>query len=179
MRQLQHNSRQDRQEATQRFGIGVARACAGAILFSLPLLMTMEMWWLGFYMNRMRLALLLGLMLPLLIGLAHQAGFEATVHWRHAVLSASVAYAVGFSVAAGVLTLLAIIGPGMSADELLGKIVLQAVPGSLGALLAQSQLGIQHSQAQGETISPWEWAVAFLGLLVVSEPWAFCFIRPL
>jgi putative integral membrane protein (TIGR02587 family) len=29
----------------------------------------------------------------------------------------------------------------MSADELVGKIALQAVPGSIGALLAQSQLG--------------------------------------
>jgi putative integral membrane protein (TIGR02587 family) len=153
MRQLQHNSTQDRYEATRRFGIGVARAYAGAILFSLPLLMTMEMWWLGFSMGRGRLALLLGLMLPLLIGLAHQAGFEATVHWRHAVLSAGVAYAVAFSAAAGVLALLAIIGPGMSADEILGKIALQAVPGSLGALLARSQLGIQHSQAQGHDSS--------------------------
>ena len=35
--------------------IGVARAFGGAIFFSLPLLMTMEMWWLGFYMDRLRI----------------------------------------------------------------------------------------------------------------------------
>jgi uncharacterized membrane protein len=28
---------------------GLARGLGGAILFALPLLMTMEMWWLGFY----------------------------------------------------------------------------------------------------------------------------------
>ena len=29
------------------FGIEVARALAGALIFALPMLMTMEMWWLG------------------------------------------------------------------------------------------------------------------------------------
>lgn len=34
-------------ESDYRFFVGLARAFAGAVLFSLPLLMTMEMWWLG------------------------------------------------------------------------------------------------------------------------------------
>ncbi len=37
------------------------------MLFALPLLMTMEMWWLGFYLEPWRLALLLGSSLPLLV----------------------------------------------------------------------------------------------------------------
>ena len=43
------------QPTEERFRVGLARAFAGAIIFALPLLMTMEMWWLGFYMVRHRL----------------------------------------------------------------------------------------------------------------------------
>jgi putative integral membrane protein (TIGR02587 family) len=137
------------QPTEERFRVGLARAFAGAIIFALPLLMTMEMWWLGFYMVRLRLALLLLLLLPLLVGLAYHAGFEESFTWRHAMLSAAVAYAVGFSAAAAVLALLAVIGPGMSAEEVIGKILLQSVPGSFGALLARSLLG-EHKAEERE-----------------------------
>jgi putative integral membrane protein (TIGR02587 family) len=136
-------------QTEERFEVGIARAFAGAIIFALPLLMTMEMWWLGFYMHRLRLVLLLLLLVPLLVGLAYHAGFEESFSWQHTLLSAAVAYAVGFSAAAVVLVLLAVIGSGMSAEEILGKIVLQAVPGSFGSLLARSQLG-EHKAEEKE-----------------------------
>lgn len=63
-----------------RFLIGLARALAGALLFSIPMLMTMEMWFLGFYMERERLLILLLLNLPLLVCLSHRIGFERTAH---------------------------------------------------------------------------------------------------
>jgi putative integral membrane protein (TIGR02587 family) len=106
----------------------------------------MEMWWLGFYMQRLRLALLLLLLLPLLTGLSYHAGFEESYRWKHNILNAGVAYMVGCSAAAVVLLLLGIIRPGMPLDESLGKITLQAVPGSIGAILARSQLGIQKAK---------------------------------
>jgi putative integral membrane protein (TIGR02587 family) len=137
------------QSTEERFRVGLARAFAGAIIFALPLLMTMEMWWLGFYMVRLRLTLLLVLLLPLLVGLAYHAGFEESFTWRHAMVSAAVAYAVGFSAAVAVLAMLAVIGRGMSADEILGKILLQSVPGSFGALLARSLLG-EHKAEERE-----------------------------
>lgn len=40
--------------ATAEYAKGLARAFGGSIIFASPLLMTMEMWWLGFYMNRKR-----------------------------------------------------------------------------------------------------------------------------
>lgn len=57
------------------------RALGGALVFSLPMLMTMEMWemwWLGFYMDPLRLLLLLVLSVPLLAVLSRYVGFEAT-----------------------------------------------------------------------------------------------------
>ena len=124
-----------------RFGRGLARALAGAILFGLPLLMTMEMWWLGFSMPPWKLALLLVLFFPFLVLLSWHAGFERTFSWRDDVVDALVAYAVGFIASAFVLGLLGELQSGMSMRELVGKVSLQAVPASIGALLSQSQLG--------------------------------------
>jgi putative integral membrane protein (TIGR02587 family) len=131
------------------FLVALARAFAGAIIFALPLLMTMEMWALGFAMDPLRLALFLAVMFPLLVALAYYAGFERSVSWRHLVLSACVAYAVGF-VAAGIgLALLGVIRLGMPLEEIVSKVALQAIPASMGAMLARSQLG-QHEDEQEE-----------------------------
>ena len=136
--------------ATRHFAIGLARAFGGAIIFGLPLLMTMEMWWLGFTMDPMRLALLVVLTVPLLVGLSHVSGFEETFGARDDILDAFVAYVVGFAVGAGVLALFGVIRPGMPTEQVISKIALQAVPGSMGALLAQSQFGPASDEADDE-----------------------------
>jgi putative integral membrane protein (TIGR02587 family) len=133
-----------------RFLIALARAFGGALLFALPLLMTMEMWQLGSTMHPLRLALFLAVMFPLLGGLAYYAGFEQSFDWLDFVLNACVAYAVAFAAAAIGLALLAALGPGMSTEEIVGRLALQAVPGSIGAMLARSQLGAREEEQEEE-----------------------------
>ncbi len=128
------------------FLVGLARAFGGAILFGLPLLMTMEMWTLGVTMGAGRLALFLAVMLPVLGGLAWYAGFEESFGWRDFVLHALIACAVAFIAATAVLLLLGVLGPGMARDEMVRKIAVQVVPGSIGAMLARSQLGAQDEE---------------------------------
>jgi putative integral membrane protein (TIGR02587 family) len=127
--------------ADRAFLIGLARAFGGALIFSLPILMTMEMWWLGFSIGPLRLALLLVLTIPLLIGLSHYMGFEETFGLKDDAVDAFVAFAVGFLAGAAALATLSVIETGMSAGEIVGKISIQAVPGSIGAMFAQSVLG--------------------------------------
>lgn len=128
-------------DAHRHFLMGLARAIAGAIIFALPLLMTMEMWWLGMAMQGWKLALLLTLFFPFLVVLSWHVGFEPTFSWRDDVVDALVAFAVAFAASALVLGLLGELRGGMSPREVIGKIALQAVPASIGALLAQSQFG--------------------------------------
>ncbi|MBI5276132.1 MAG: TIGR02587 family membrane protein [Burkholderiales bacterium] len=130
--------------SSRHFAVGLARAYAGAAIFSLPLLMTMEMWSLGFTMQPARQALFLVLFFPFLVVLSWHAGFEETFSWRDDVLDALVALAVGFTSAAAVLFVLGILGRGTPLRDAVGTIVLQAVPASVGALLAQSMLGLRH-----------------------------------
>ena len=133
--------------ANRLFLIGLGRAFGGALIFSLPMLMTMEMWWLGFTMEKWKLALLLLLTIPLLIGLSHYMGFEDTFGFKDDALDAFVALAVGFFAGAVSLALFSVIGFDLSAEEIIGKISIQAVPGSIGAMFAQSELG-GHERSQ-------------------------------
>lgn len=128
-------------DTVRRFWIGLARAFGGAIVFSLPIFMTMEMWFLGVTMDRFRLALMLALGVPLLVGLARYIGYEETFSLRDDVVDAFVAYAVGFVAGAAVLAVFNIIRPDQSVDEIVGMVSLQALAGGIGALLAQNQFG--------------------------------------
>ena len=106
--------------------VDLAHDFGGAIIFSFPLLMTMEMWWLGFYMERSRLALFLGLAFVVVVALAYLEGGDEP--FKIDIVDSLVACAVGYTIAAVMLGLFGIIKPGMSADEILGKISLHAVP---------------------------------------------------
>jgi putative integral membrane protein (TIGR02587 family) len=131
--------------AGRRFRYGVARALAGAIIFALPMFMTQEMWELGLTIPALRMALLLLLALPLLLGLSRLSGFERTGSWLQDGVDVFVAYFVGVAAAALLLTILSRIPGDATPREIAGLITLQAIPASIGALLAQSQFG-QHDE---------------------------------
>ncbi|HEX5580688.1 MAG TPA: TIGR02587 family membrane protein [Gemmatimonadaceae bacterium] len=149
-------------DVDRRFLIGLARAFAGAMLFALPMLMTEEMWQLGFYMDRWRLVLLLVVQLPLLVGLSYMSGFEPTFDLVEDAVDACAALAVGFVSSAALLALMGVIGGGTSADEVIGKVALHAVPASMGALLAQSQLGGEEHEQELEERGATYWGELFL-----------------
>lgn len=127
--------------ANRSFALGAARAFGGAVLFGMPLLMTMEMWQLGQSMDRVRLAVLIVLMLPLLVALSYFAGFEETFSIRDDAVDALAAFAIGAVASGGMLVLLGAFDVRCTLDEIASSVALQAVPASIGALLAQSQFG--------------------------------------
>lgn len=130
----------------RKFAIALARAFGGAIIFALPLLMTMEMWTLGAVMPPGRLLVLVVLWVPLLVGLSAVAGFEQTVRVTQDVVDALVAIAVGVVASTLILVLLGVLDTSVSGREALGMILLQALPASMGALLASSQLGAKEEE---------------------------------
>ena len=106
----------------------------------MPMLMTMELWQIGFYTDDGKLALLLFLSFPLLVGLSRYSGFKPTYTLRDDVADALVAICVGAAMSTTVLYLFEVIGPDVSLRETLGKIALQTVPAAIGATLAREQL---------------------------------------
>ncbi len=124
-----------------RFTRGLARGLAGALLFALPMFLTMEMWELGLYIDRSRLFLLLLVNIPLLVLLARRIGFENVSTWHEAVRDASIAYFLGVLASAFVLFAIGVLSLGQALPEATGEIAIQAVPASIGALLGRSELG--------------------------------------
>src|SRR5690554_4103898 len=127
---------------------GLARALGGALLFGFPLMMTMEMWWLGFYLDRPRLLLLLLVTIATLVPLSYFVGFERTGTLLEDAIDALVAFAIGAIASAAMLMIFGVIGADMSADEIVGKIAMQTVPASIGAVLARGQFGGQTSDSR-------------------------------
>lgn len=127
----------DRERALKDFG----RAGGGALLFSLPMLMTMEFWSLGLYLDRTRLFLLFAATLPLLVLLSRRIGFADSRRWADDVLDTLIALGIGILASTIILAIFGSLTSDEPLDAVLGKIAIQAVPASLGALLAKSQFG--------------------------------------
>ncbi|WP_410218035.1 TIGR02587 family membrane protein [Paracoccus sp. (in: a-proteobacteria)] len=144
------------------FLAGVGRAFAGAMLFSLPMLMTMEMWWQGFYLEPWRIVIMLIVVLPLLLGLSRLGGLRKTCRLRDDVADVLVAIVVAGLASAIILGLFGIITLDMPPREVIGKIAIQLVPASLGAMLARSQLGEASEGDDDETMQETYWSELFL-----------------
>lgn len=130
------------------YALGLARACAGALIFGFPLLMTMEMWELGFYIERYRLALFLAVIVLVVFGLSRFAGFRDDTDIYDDALDTLAAMLVGVVISTLLLLLFGLIGPGLSLREAVGMVAIQAAPASMGAMLANKQLQTRQEGAE-------------------------------
>lgn len=122
------------------FSTTLGRAVVGAIFFAFPLLMTMEMWELGFHMDRLRLLLFLCVGVGVIFGLAYYAGFRETRGLVNDAIDTFAAIAVGFVVSAILLAVFGVYTLDEPLSASVGKTALQAIPAALGAVLARHQL---------------------------------------
>lgn len=135
-----------------------ARAFGGALIFSFPLLMTMEMWQLGYALHPLRLALFLALSVPALIALSHYSGFEATFGWREDIADAFAALAIGAVTSAGMLMVLGLVSPLDGTTEIAGKVGIQTVPAAIGAMAARRQLAGERENRDEDKEGPGSYA---------------------
>ena len=129
MTPAKRHSRPDQNYAAttnRAYAVALSRALAGAIIFSLPLLMTMEMWWLGFYLAPWKLLQFTLANMVMLFFLSRAAGFEESHNALDDVLDAFAAFAVAVTLASFMLWLTGAIRPGMDAGEVAGMITIQA-----------------------------------------------------
>jgi putative integral membrane protein (TIGR02587 family) len=145
---------------------GLARAVGGAVIFGLPLLMTMEMWALGPSLLPTRLVLFVVLNFAMLVVLSRFGGFEPTSSTREDVLDALGAYAVGIACAAVTLALFGLVDASTPLSEASGMIAVQSVPASFGAMLARKQLGEGESDKDEEQM---ERSAGYIGQLFLMS----------
>ena len=137
-------------ESNVQYATDLARASAGALIFAFPLIMTMEMWSIGLYIEPARLLLFLALGLGVLAGLAYYNGFRAGGGVKEAVMDGLTAYGAGFLGSALGLWLLGILTGDIGWRDAVGMVALQAVPAGIGAAVARKQLGSSGDGGQEE-----------------------------
>ena len=117
------------------------RGFAGGLLFSLPLLYTMEVWWVSFIAQPSRLLALLAFTFLLLLGYNRYAGLRHDASWIEVAIDSVEELGLGIVTATGVLYLIGRIGPSVPGEEVLGKIVVEAAIVAIGFSVGSAQLG--------------------------------------
>jgi len=124
----------------------------GGFLFGTPLLYTMEVWWIGSIAKPSMVMLAIALTFIVVFLLNRTEGFRRRRHGSRpyeALTDTIEAMAIGIACSALILLLLQELTSETSLREILGKIVFESVPFTLGVALANQFLG----DTRGETNS--------------------------
>jgi putative integral membrane protein (TIGR02587 family) len=116
------------------------RGASGGFLFGIPLLYTMEVWWIGSFTRPPLMLAVLASVFVMVFLLNRTDGFRQAKPDRplQAVMDSVEAVAISLVCVTLVLLLLREINPETSLNEALGKIVLESVPFAIGIGLARS-----------------------------------------
>ncbi len=131
-------------ESFREYGRGVA----GGLLFSLPLLYTMEVWQAGFLMPPHRQLAMVLLALVLLLGYNRYAGLHPDTTWTEVAVDSIEEMGIGLLLSAAVLLLIGRITAEQDAGEVIGRIVVEAVTVAIGVSVGTAQLGTGSGSAR-------------------------------
>lgn len=128
------------------------RAASGGFIFAVPLLYTMEMWEIGVTAALWQLLLFLGVALAMNLGLAHSrsGGFKEETDWFATIEQAVDTIAVGIIGGGLVLLVLNQIEITDPPASVLGRVLAQAVPLSIGAALASAIFGPRGNRTRDD-----------------------------
>jgi len=118
-----------------------ARGIAGGLIFSLPLLYTMEVWWAGFTSHPLRLLIYVIATFTLLIGYNYFAGLRHDSSRVEVLIDSVEEMGLGLLIATIVLLVLGRVTFDMPASEFIGKIVIEAMTVAIGVSVGTAQLG--------------------------------------
>lgn len=121
----------------------IVRGACGGFLFGIPLLYTMEVWWVGSTAQPPRIMMAIAGTFIAVFWLNRTEGFRRTRRSRpyEAFMDTVEAMAIGLFCAALVLLLLRELTFDTSLREALGKVIFESVPFALGVALAGHFLG--------------------------------------
>lgn len=117
----------------------MVRGVSGGLLFGVPLLYTMEVWWTGSHTQPRTMLIVLAVLVVPVFALNRTAGFRARrdTRLRDAADDTVETLAIGIVVTFAVLVLVQEITLDSSLEAALGKVVYESVPVSLGIGLAR------------------------------------------
>jgi len=124
-------------QSFQEYGRGVA----GGLMFSLPLLYTMEVWRGGFTAHPWRLGVYVLATFLLLLGYNRHVGLRRDASMTEVAIDSVEELGLGLLIAALALFLLGRITFDMTVNEIVGQIVIEAMTVAIGVSVGTAQLG--------------------------------------
>jgi putative integral membrane protein (TIGR02587 family) len=126
----------------------VIRGACGGFLFGIPLLYTMEVWWIGSHAKPLVRMVAIAVMFVAVFLLNRTEGFRRAKKdsFSEAAMDSVEAIAIGIVCTTFVLVVLREITFQTQLDEALGKIIFESVPFTLGVALANEYLSAQNDQ---------------------------------
>lgn len=125
------------------------RGLAGGLLFSLPLLYTMEVWWMGFIASPLRLLVYVSATFVLLLGYNRYAGLRRDASFREVMIDSVEEMGIGILFAALILWLLGRVTLEQHHSEIVGRIVVEAMTVAVGVSVGTAQLGGDEDEEVG------------------------------
>jgi putative integral membrane protein (TIGR02587 family) len=122
------------------------RGAAGGLLFSLPLLYTMEVWWTGFIAHPWRLVAYCFSIFILLMAYNLHCGLRRNETAIEVVIDSFDALGIGLLLAFLILWLTEVISFDLPVGEVVGKIVVEALIIAIGVSIGEAQLGGQDDK---------------------------------
>lgn len=126
------------------------RGIAGGLLFSLPLLYTMEVWWAGFTVHPLRLLIYILATFTLLLGYNRYCGLRCDATPVEVAIDSVEEMGLGLVIAAFILWLLNQITSDMAISEIFGKTIIEAMTVAIGVSIGTAQLGIGGDNQEGD-----------------------------
>ncbi len=130
-------------KSIQEYGRGII----GGLLFSLPLLYTMEVWWAGFSAHPFQLIIYVLATFALLLGYNYFAGIRHDANWTEVAIDSVEEMGLGLMISAIALLLLGRISLDMTMSEIVGKITIEAMTVAIGVSVGTAQLGGEGADA--------------------------------
>ncbi|MBW3636320.1 MAG: TIGR02587 family membrane protein [Armatimonadetes bacterium] len=130
-------------QSLQEYGRGIA----GGLMFSLPLLFTMEVWFAGFMLHPARLALYVVATFGVLLAYNRFAGLRSDASWWECAIDSVEEMGLGLVLSAAILWLLGRLDVADDWLVIMGKIVIEGMTVAIGVSVGTAQLGGGQSDA--------------------------------
>ncbi|HLO46984.1 MAG TPA: TIGR02587 family membrane protein [Kamptonema sp.] len=130
----------------------IIRGASGGFLFGIPLLYTMEVWWIGSFAKPLQMLGAIASTFVAVFLLNRTEGFRKTknIRLQDALIDSVESLALGIFCAAFILFLLREITFDTPLQETLGKVIFEGLPFSLGVAIARAVLSGDRNQGSDD-----------------------------
>lgn len=154
--------------STRRSLAEYGRGVVGGLLFSLPLLFTMEVWWTGFTATPEELLAGGTVTLLLLIGYNRHQGIHAECGWFAAFIESIEELGLGVVTASFFLWLIGRLHFEVSFAEVIGQVALASMVAAVGVSVGTAQLGGREQEDQERVEYAEQLILAVCGAFLVA-----------